>query len=373
MVSFFLIVYFQNSSSVSSGVFTLLINRIGDCFFLVTISIVFLTCIDQSRSTLSTGRLVLLSFIAITFMTKRAIYPFSPWLPLAIAAPTPISALVHSSTLVTAGLYLMLRFSYLVYSSHTICILLLVLSLFTSFYAGLNSIFEVDIKKLIALSTLSHLGFIGLAFSVGLSDLAFFHMLTHALFKSLLFMCMGDIIVNRFHAQDIRFLSSGYLLTPFSSYVMSVSLLNLLGLPIIRGFFSKDLVLESLFFTNISFILHFIVYTNVLFTYFYTYQLLSYSISSSKLPPLLLSHSQPLYHSLFMLVIALIRVVFSKLFVSSLCFSVKFEFVPMGLKSLPLLLNTFILVILSLFLYFSFRVTPGRYSYLETILFLQLF
>lgn len=215
MVSFFLIVYYQNQSSVTSGIFTLLINRAGDRFFLVSIVLVSYYSQDYFSWGYSCNRLVAL-FLVLTFMTKRAIYPFSPWLPMAMAAPTPISALVHSSTLVTAGLYLMMRFSSYLYSSYSIMAALLVLRVFTSFYAGLNTMFETDLKKLIALSTLSHLGFIGIAYSAGLLHLAFFHMLAHALFKSLLFMTIGDIIINLNHSQDIRYLSSGSLYTPFS-------------------------------------------------------------------------------------------------------------------------------------------------------------
>lgn len=244
LVSFFLIVYYQNQSSITSGLFTLLMNRVGDRFFLVTIMLFYyfysdLFCFSSNLTTLST-----LCLLCLTFMTKSAIYPFSPWLPLAMAAPTPISALVHSSTLVTSGLYLIMRFSYLLYSSYSLMKVLLILRIFTSFYAGINAIVEKDLKKLIALSTLSHLGFIGLAFSSGLLNLAFFHILTHALFKSLLFMAIGDIIISLNHSQDIRYLSSGMAYTPFSSIIMYVSLLNLLGLPNLSGYFSKDLVLE---------------------------------------------------------------------------------------------------------------------------------
>ena len=202
--------------------------------------------------TSSLASLFYVVFIVLTFMTKSAIYPFSPWLPLAMAAPTPISALVHSSTLVTAGLYLMIRFSYLIYRSYGLIKVLLIFRLYTSFYAGINAIFEKDLKKLIALSTLSHLGFIGIAFSVGLLKLAYFHMLTHALFKSLLFITMGDIMINLNHSQDIRYLSSGILYTPFSSLVMYVSILNLLGLPNLSGYFSKDLVLEIVNYSSAS-------------------------------------------------------------------------------------------------------------------------
>jgi len=155
---------------------------------------------------------------------------------MAMAAPTPISALVHSSTLVTSGLFLIIKYSYVLYSSHFLIALLLTLSIFTSFYAGMNTIFEKDFKKLIALSTLSHLGFIGMAFSLGLLHLSFFHLLTHALFKSVLFMSMGEIMINLSHSQDIRYLSQGASYTPFSCFVINVSILNLLGFPRLSGF-----------------------------------------------------------------------------------------------------------------------------------------
>lgn len=246
----------------------------------------------------------------ITFITKRAIYPFSPWLPLAIAAPTPISALVHSSTLVTAGLYLSMRFYSMFYSYPSIINLFLILSIFTSFYAGINAIFETDIKKLIALSTLSHLGFIGMAFSCGLLYLAFFHLLVHALFKSVLFISIGDIITNLFHSQDIRFLSSGYYYTTSSFYVILVSLINLLGLPTISGYFSKDFVLETCNFSFISYFLLFLIFFNVLFTYYYTYQLFYFSFSTLKFTPYRLVHPSSLSHTFCLLFISLLGIFF---------------------------------------------------------------
>jgi NADH-ubiquinone oxidoreductase chain 5 len=229
-------------------------------------------------------------------------------LPIAIAAPTPISALVHSSTLVTAGLYLIMRFSFIIYSSVSIIKILLILSIFTSFYAGLNAIFEIDMKKLIALSTLSHLGFIGMAFSCGLLYLSFFHLLVHALFKSVLFIAIGDIITNVFHSQDIRFLSSGYNYTPSSFFVIIVSFLNLLGFPSIRGFFSKDLVLESLNYTPSSFFVVCLVYFNLFFTYYYTFQLFYYSFRSLKFSPLTLVHPATFTHSFLLVAMGVFRV-----------------------------------------------------------------
>nr|WOV68821.1 NADH dehydrogenase subunit 5 [Brachionus falcatus] len=339
LVSFFLIVYYQNQTSITSGVFTLLMNRIGDSFFLVTIMVVFYYQPDFVIFGVSIPSKLVSLLMLFTFMTKSAIYPFSPWLPLAMAAPTPISALVHSSTLVTAGLYLMMRFSYYLYCSYELMQLLLILSLFTSFYAGMNSIFEKDLKKMIALSTLSHLGFIGMAFSVGLLELAFFHMLTHALFKSLLFMTMGDIMINLNHSQDIRYLSSGMVYTPFSSMVMYVSLLNLLGMPNVSGFFSKDMVLEMMNYSSSSAVVITVLFLNVFFTYYYTYQLFFYSFQPVKLVPYQNFHYPMVFHAVLLLAMACSTLFFGFFFMSVINSFLLFYPVPVLNKMLPLVIN----------------------------------
>nr|AHZ34255.1 NADH dehydrogenase subunit 5 [Brachionus rubens] len=348
LVSFFLIVYYQNQSSITSGVFTLLMNRLGDSFFLVTIMLFFYYHSDLTSFSSNIPSLLVLTFLMLTFMTKSALYPFSPWLPLAMAAPTPISALVHSSTLVTSGLYLMMRFSYLLYSSYTLMKVLLILSLFTSFYAGMNSIFEKDLKKMIALSTLSHLGFIGMAFSAGLLQLAFFHMLTHALFKSLLFMTMGDIMINLNHSQDIRYLSSGMLYTPMSCLVMYVSILNLLGLPNLSGYFSKDLVLEMMNYSSSSILVMVVLFLNVFFTYYYTYQLFFYSFQPIKVLPYQNFHAPMLFHTVCLFFMAVSTLVFGFFFMSHICSFILFYPVPTVNKWLPLFLNMMMFLVLFL-------------------------
>jgi NADH-ubiquinone oxidoreductase chain 5 len=369
LVSFFLIVYYQNSSSILSGVFTLLMNRIGDGFFLVSIVL----CLLSSSSlfpyfSIFSSDFVFLLFLILAFMTKRAIFPFSSWLPLAMAAPTPISALVHSSTLVTAGLYLMMRFSYVIYSSVFLTKCLLFVRIFTSFFAGLNTLFEADLKKLIALSTLSHLGFIGMSFSCGFLVLAFFHLLTHALFKSLLFMTIGDIMINLNHSQDVRYLSSGVYYTPFSVFIIYVSLLNLLGMPNLSGFFSKDLVLEFFSYSNSSFILSFLVYVNVFFTYFYTYQLFYYSFSSCKVVPFQLFRSQLLLHCFLIMALGVFSIVFGKLFVDCVYSFFYFLVVPSAFKFLPVFIN--IVVFLYLLVFISFPVFSRSNFYFRRMLYL---
>jgi NADH-ubiquinone oxidoreductase chain 5 len=371
LVSFFLIVYYQNQSSITSGIFTVLMNRLGDRFFLVTIIIAFYFHSDLTifRSILPSPYFLL--FLILTFMTKSAIYPFSPWLPLAIAAPTPISALVHSSTLVTAGLYLIMRFSYLLYSSYDLMKLLLILSLFTSFYAGMNSIFEKDLKKLIALSTLRHLGFIGMAFSVGLLKLAFFHILTHALFKSLLFITMGDIMINLNHSQDIRYLSSGILYTPISAMIMYVSILNLLGLPNLSGYFSKDLVLEIINYSNNSIVVILVLFLNVFFTHYYTYQLFHFSFQPIKILPYQNFHSPMFVHTLLLFVMSLTTLFFGFYFIRNISMFLLLYPVPVINKIMPYLINRLIFIFILLNTKLFCRNIPLLNYYFSNIIFLS--
>ncbi len=373
LVSFFLIVYYQNNRSISSGIFTLLINRIGDCFFLVTIVFFFYHYNTLTPFSSELANPLLVTFLVLTFITKSAIYPFSPWLPLAMAAPTPISALVHSSTLVTSGLYLIIRYSYILYSSYYIIKILLILSLFTSFYAGINAVFETDLKKLIALSTLSHLGFIGLAFSAGLIQLSFFHLLTHALFKSLLFMTIGDIIINLNHSQDIRYLSSGIPYTPASSMVMYVSLLNLLGLPNLRGFFSKDLILEMINYSRVSFLRVFIMLFNIFFTYFYTYQLFFYSFQRNKVTPYQTFHSLNLTHIFLIVSMGLISVSYGFFFLKIVFSSTVFYPVPLFLKFYPSFLMFAMFLCLFVFKHQLLVRSPISHYYFSNIMFLSNF
>lgn len=137
-------------------------------------------------------------------MTKRAQIPFSAWLPAAMAAPTPVSSLVHSSTLVTAGVYLLIRFSPSLYDFFFFSFFIFYSGVVTCGMASLAAIHERDLKKVIALSTLSQLGVIMMALGLGFPSLAFFHLVTHALFKALLFVCAGTIIHSVGDVQDVR-------------------------------------------------------------------------------------------------------------------------------------------------------------------------
>jgi NADH-ubiquinone oxidoreductase chain 5 len=185
-----------------------------------------------------------LILLLIGGITKRAQIPFSPWLPAAMAAPTPVSALVHSSTLVTAGVYLLLRFHSLWCISISSYVILYT-GLITSLIAGILALYERDIKKIIALSTLRQLGIIILRLGAGIRKLCLFHLITHALFKSLLFICGGNLIHSRNNNQDIRLFNSLINQLPFTNLSINISILALIGFPFMAGYYRKETILEN--------------------------------------------------------------------------------------------------------------------------------
>nr|AII02477.1 NADH dehydrogenase subunit 5 [Noctua pronuba] len=280
LVSYCLVIYYQNLKSYNAGMLTALSNRIGDVFILMVISwmlnygswnyIFYLEFMNNDLEMKMIG-----SMIIMAAMTKSAQIPFSSWLPAAMAAPTPVSALVHSSTLVTAGVYLLIRFNMLLLDMFFLKLLLL-LSGLTMFMAGISANYEFDLKKIIALSTLSQLGLMMSILSMGLPDLAFFHLLTHAMFKALLFMCAGVIIHMMNDMQDIRFMGGISLYIPLTSLCMNISNMALCGIPFLAGFYSKDLILEMVSFSNLNLMIFFLYYLSTGLTMFYTFRLIMY-------------------------------------------------------------------------------------------------
>lgn len=208
-------------------------------------------------------------------ITKRAQIPFSSWLPMAIAAPTPVSALVHSSTLVTAGVYLIIRYNELLMRSG-LNYYLMYLSVLTIFMSGIIANFEYDLKKIIALSTLSQLGLIIIILSLGFNMLAFFHLLVHAVFKSILFMCAGVIIHSMNNRQDIRLIGNLNNVIPFTIIRFMISTFALCGFPFISGFYSKDLIIEIIYISRNNFLLLAIIVISLRFTVIYRVRLVYY-------------------------------------------------------------------------------------------------
>lgn len=246
IVSFALVIYYQNMKSLSAGMLTILANRIGDVIILLSIGMLVLQghwIITLLSDFHLAGYLVLAIIIAA--ITKSAQIPFSRWLPAAMAAPTPVSALVHSSTLVTAGVFLLIRFYPFLSQRSWFQPTLLFISVLTLLMAGIGANYENDLKKIIALSTLSQLGVIIIRLGIGIVYLSLFHLYTHALFKALLFLCAGIIIHNRSNAQDIRMIGRIAVQSPITVACLNIANLSLCGAPFLRGFYSKDLILET--------------------------------------------------------------------------------------------------------------------------------
>nr|YP_010384944.1 NADH dehydrogenase subunit 5 [Arcotheres purpureus]UPL64941.1 NADH dehydrogenase subunit 5 [Arcotheres purpureus] len=282
LVSYALVIYYQNEKSASAGMLTILSNRVGDVAILLSIGLSLnlgsWNFVFYSYYMMDSEFMLLKMLVMLAAMTKSAQIPFSAWLPAAMAAPTPVSALVHSSTLVTAGVYLMIRFSPALSESWGQSVLLIIACL-TMFMAGLGANFEYDLKKIIALSTLSQLGVMLGVLALGYPDLAFFHLLSHALFKALLFMCAGVIIHSVSGYQDIRSMGNLVKFMPLTSSYLIVANLALCGAPFLAGFYSKDTILEVGFMTysNYFSLVLFILATGL--TVSYTLRLIYFSLS----------------------------------------------------------------------------------------------
>nr|AGN92177.1 NADH dehydrogenase subunit 5 [Lamprotula leaii] len=248
IVSFLLVVYYQNGVSVGAGMLTVLMNRIGDVFLVLAIG---LSSSAGVWGILEVSQLVGHLFVVATLlvgagMTKSAQIPFSVWLPAAMAAPTPVSALVHSSTLVTVGVYFLFRHYHVLVCVDGLLSFLSKVGCLTLLMASLGACFELDVKKLVALSTLSHLGFMVYILGVGYPVLSVFHLFSHALFKSLLFLCAGHYMHEVGCSQDIRQMAGvGWGSSPLIMACTLIGFNSLCGVPYLSGFYSKDAILEG--------------------------------------------------------------------------------------------------------------------------------
>nr|YP_010571314.1 NADH dehydrogenase subunit 5 [Dermacentor reticulatus]UZG91450.1 NADH dehydrogenase subunit 5 [Dermacentor reticulatus]UZG91463.1 NADH dehydrogenase subunit 5 [Dermacentor reticulatus]UZG91489.1 NADH dehydrogenase subunit 5 [Dermacentor reticulatus]UZG91515.1 NADH dehydrogenase subunit 5 [Dermacentor reticulatus]UZG91541.1 NADH dehydrogenase subunit 5 [Dermacentor reticulatus] len=272
LVSYVLVIFYQSTNSYNSGMITIISNRIGDAMMIMMI---IFTLNFGSFDLLSMNNLEFICemFIIIAGMTKSAQIPFSAWLPAAMAAPTPVSSLVHSSTLVTAGVYLLIRFDFL-FKNEFMSSLLMKISLMTMLMSGINAFLENDLKKIIAFSTLSQLSMMMVILSLGITNLAFFHLIMHAIFKSMLFLGAGFVIHNLLGKQDIRMLPDFFCYSPMIMSCMMISSFSLMGVPFIGGFYSKDLILEYFLMKNYNVINLLAFLIGVIFTFLYNMRLI---------------------------------------------------------------------------------------------------
>lgn len=267
--SYLLVIYYGRSKAYNSGIITALTNRLGDSLILLRIG--YLITVGNWRifyySTKSLD-VILLTILIVAASTKRAQIPFSAWLPAAIAAPTPVSSLVHSSTLVTAGVYLLIRHENL-FSNNRFTFYIITIGTITIILARIRALIETDLKKIVALSTLSQLGIMFLRLGVGRYILRFFHLLTHAFFKALLFLATGAIIHRSKDYQDLRLTGGRVYRLPSINRFILISRLRLIGLPFISAFFSKEIILETIILKNFNFAIYVIIILGVILTRIY--------------------------------------------------------------------------------------------------------
>lgn len=249
--SYLLVIYYSNRKSFNSGMITALSNRVGDLLILFLIGVRVINFSHDYLFFSIFSNKYSLYFLILARITKSAQIPFSAWLPAAIAAPTPVSALVHSSTLVTAGVYVLIRHETIFFRKSSL-LYLFYLGVITRILARLSALKESDLKKIVALSTLRQLGLIIMLLGIGSFKVRFLHLLVHAFFKALIFISTGNIIHMSNRGQDMRFIGIISCRASRSKRIILLRRLRLIGIPFISAFFSKEILIESLFVEKIS-------------------------------------------------------------------------------------------------------------------------
>ncbi|PHR55159.1 MAG: NADH-quinone oxidoreductase subunit L [Arcobacter sp.] len=290
--------YFESQENVEAGNKAFILNRIGDFGFLSGLSILFLYlghtglsffALEENIHLIPQASLNLIAFLLfVGAMGKSAQIPLYIWLPDAMAGPTPVSALIHAATMVTAGVYMVARFNFLYIMTPEIGLFIAYVGAFTALLAALIAMRQDDIKKILAYSTMSQLGYMFMAVGLGAYSYGIFHVFTHAFFKALLFMGAGAIILLLHHEQDIKKMGRLKEKMPFIFAMMLIATLSISGLPPFSGFFSKDAILNHLFASGNYLIFGMALLTAGLTSYYMFRLLILVFISpSSKKHPLL--------------------------------------------------------------------------------------
>ncbi|WP_043358826.1 NADH-quinone oxidoreductase subunit L [Methyloversatilis universalis] len=292
LVSYLLIgFWFKRPTAVYANLKAFLVNRVGDFGFLLGIGLIaaYAGTLNYAEVFAKREELVAMTVagtgwplltaacigLFIGAMGKSAQVPLHVWLPDSMEGPTPISALIHAATMVTAGIFMVTRMSPLFELSETALSFVLVIGATTALFMGFLGIIQNDIKRVVAYSTLSQLGYMTVALGVSAYSAAVFHLMTHAFFKALLFLGAGSVIMGMHHDQDMRNMGGLWKYMPLTWITSLIGSLALIGVPFLSGFYSKDSIIEAVHFSNIpgAGYAYFCVVAGVFITAFYSFRM----------------------------------------------------------------------------------------------------
>lgn len=296
LVSYLLIgFWFNKPSAIFANMKAFLVNRVGDFGFILGIGLLaaYSGSLNYTEIFAKAPELASIEFpwyvfgqdamlvtvigicLFIGAMGKSAQFPLHVWLPDSMEGPTPISALIHAATMVTAGIFMVARMSPIYELSDTALNFILVIGAITALFMGFLGIIQNDIKRVVAYSTLSQLGYMTVALGASAYSVAVFHLMTHAFFKALLFLAAGSVIMGLHHNQDIRWMGAVRKYMPITWLTSLLGTLALIGTPLFSGFYSKDSIIEAVHFSNLpaAGFAHFAVLAGVFVTSFYSFRL----------------------------------------------------------------------------------------------------
>jgi len=292
LVSYLLIgFWFNKPTAIFANLKAFLVNRVGDFGFILGIGLIaayagtlsyadaFAKAGDLAKLGLPGTDWMLITVICICLfigaMGKSAQFPLHVWLPDSMEGPTPISALIHAATMVTAGIFMVARMSPLFEFSDVALSFVMVIGAITALFMGFLGVVQNDIKRVVAYSTLSQLGYMTVALGASAYSVAVFHLMTHAFFKALLFLAAGSVIIGMHHNQDIRWMGGVRKYMPITWITSLLGSLALIGTPLFAGFYSKDSIIEAVHHSHLpgAEFAHFAVLAGVFVTAFYSFRL----------------------------------------------------------------------------------------------------